>query len=116
MYIKTLFWSIFFCSLLSSCYTEVGRAGGAIHYNRQQGDIIVAAINQYQEDTNMVLDDLEQLLPHYLEELPTTHNGAAFRYSQSDNDRYTLCFGKKWPNFCCYLSNHEIWDCSPGDS
>jgi len=89
---------------------------GVINRNIERGNVIVGAINHYQEDHGSLPEQLDILVPDYLPEIPRTITGGSYEFILSSIDIYMLCFDVPGANpGCCYLRRHEAWDCSYGD-
>lgn len=107
---------VILAALFFLCFTACSRDNDNIKRNQAQGNLIVAAIAEYTRDTSTEVQALTELVPTYLARIPTTVKGNNFFYTRSPIDGYTLCFQRESPqNGCCYLQQHDIWDCSLGD-
>jgi hypothetical protein len=79
--------------------------------------IIVGAIDRFYEDHGVYPDDLSELVPIYLEELPSTISGASFYYYQNDTVTYAVTFfleskgGENTTAYCGYYFSQDLWEC-----
>lgn len=72
---------------------------------------IIVALEQYHEDKGEYPASLEDLIPDYLDEIPSGEWIEGFRYDQ-DQDSYALSFDYVGPcmNTCTYIPG-KGWDC-----
>jgi hypothetical protein len=80
---------------------------------------IINGLELFFEGEGYYPDNLDSLIPVYLENVPLTFTLNAFDYSLSKPDTYILFFnvsraGKSW--YCGYLRASELWDCSGNGS
>lgn len=79
--------------------------------------IIVDAINQFYEDNDAYPNDLSELIPTYLEELPATISGKSFYYYQNETVTYAVTFfleskgGENTTAYCGYYFSQDLWEC-----
>ena len=102
--------------ILSSCQPSRSEIIESNFRNQQQAQPIIDAINQYAQDYAAFPEGLPELIPVYIQEVPLTEDDMSFEYFTSEFDGFVLCFGlsRPFPEGCCYLQEHQIWDCSPG--
>ena len=101
-------------------FTACGASENYLLQDQEQGDLIAAAIHQYDQDKGAKPQDLEDLVPEYLSNIPTPKSGGSFVYSPSPTEGYSLCFPVRSPQIrgqtrCCYHQRLQVWDCTAGD-
>lgn len=82
---------------------------------KQQGDEIVEAIERYYKETSQYPNNLDELIPIYLGELPLTITGQQFGYRLVEPQIYYLSFllGRREGRFACtYMGDLKEWECS----
>jgi len=82
---------------------------------KQQGDEIVKAIEKYHKETSQYPNDLDELIPIYLSELPFTITGQQFGFRLVEPQIYYLSFllGRREGRFACtYMGDLKAWECS----
>jgi len=80
-----------------------------------QGNKIVIAIEKYYQETGHYPNDLKELIPIYLNQIPLTITGEQFRYKLINSKLYYLWFllsraGRKFS--CSYAPDLKTWECS----
>lgn len=81
--------------------------------NMAIADELIGSIESYENQYQSYPTALMDLVPDYLEVLPTTTDLLNFEY-RPENDTYELCFqiqNNKFNGGCCYLGRLEGWDC-----
>jgi len=80
-----------------------------------KGNLILSAIENFYQDNKHYPDQLEDLVPFYLEEIPITDTGQPFIYRQTP-DIYVLLFHLTTKNgvSCAYTKRLSDWECSQG--
>ena len=84
--------------------------------NQDAAEPILIALEEHNSNHGRYPDNLNDLIPIFLSEVPKTINGKEFEYSLDKVDRYMFCFNRYEPNLsgCCYYRYLETWDCTPG--
>jgi hypothetical protein len=80
----------------------------------QQGNEIVVAIEKYYKGTNQYPDNLGELVPVYLNEIPLTITGEQFEYRLVEPQFYYLSFllRRQAERFACtYMGDLRTWEC-----
>jgi len=86
--------------------------------DQEIGNSIISAITAYRNDHKALPSTLNDLIPKYISEIPSTSSGGEFRYILSPVDGgYNLCFSgpRTKHSGCCYLPRFNLWDCTEGD-
>jgi hypothetical protein len=81
----------------------------------QQGNEIVAAIENYYRETSQYPNHLDELVPVYLNEIPLTITGEQFEYRLVEPHFYSLSFllRRRGERFACtYMGDLKTWECS----
>ena len=88
-----------------------------IKANEERAVKIIRAIERYKQDHDHPPENLADLVPVYLPEIPQTITGQDYAYTISSIDGYLLCFDlvRYQDRSCCFLERYSIWDCSPGE-
>jgi hypothetical protein len=98
--------------MLSACMSKV-KAEESMKKNQVQAQDLIKAINTYHQQRGQLPEQLDVLVPDYLNELPVTIENQEFAYNTVDVADYHLCFyiprTKNWG--CCYIHRLERWDC-----
>ena len=84
--------------------------------NKTTAEQIISALENYSQDNGRFPSQLSDLVPRYLFVLPETTEGVEFFYKADKVVEYYLCFeisSGKIPG-CCYVPQHELWDCTRG--
>src|SRR5688572_13489767 len=81
--------------------------------NMEIGNPLVEAIHLYHDEEGELPEELDDLVPAFLTEVPLTTEGARFGYSQSEEDMFSLCFPVRGEPGCCYIQRFEVWECAP---
>ena len=89
------------CGKLSISETE-------ITLNKARGQLLIDAIEQHRVAEGKPPAKLQDLVPTYLQEVPTTTMGPAFKYHTIENT-YSLEFGGG--KGCIYVANITSWTC-----
>lgn len=85
-----------------------------IRNDQTQASDILLALENYQRDHGRFPNELDDLAPTYLEEVPKTTGRQDFAYTLDVADGYHLCFAYPSRSTCCYIQRLAAWDCSPG--
>jgi hypothetical protein len=88
---------------------------------KEQGSVIISAIEQFQDNKGRFPDSLNELLPKYLCQLPNTITGQIYTYKLLQPNEYNswssylLSFeiSNKVNTGCTYLSGLNQWECGP---
>ena len=80
-----------------------------ITLNKARGQLLIDALEQYRVAEGKPPAQLQELVPTYLQEVPTTTMGPEFIYHTIENS-YSLEFGGDVG--CFYSSNVYHWSCS----
>jgi len=82
-----------------------------IREGQRLGELIIDAIEKHYLDKGIYPDELPNLVPTYLQEIPLTETGESFRYRQSP-DIYVVGFDlvTKKGAYCAYIKRLDIWE------
>lgn len=114
---KILLFATLYCILVLSapaCTSTAER----ITDNQERASSIIQALSNYEQDYGCFPEQLDALIPTYLEEIPETTVGQNFVYVLESQDSYYIIFdvpGKRDLS-CRYIHRWDSWDCSYGDS
>ena len=81
----------------------------------QQGNEIVVAIEKYHKETSRYPENLNELVPVYLNEIPLTITEEQFEYKLVEPQLYYLSFllRRRAERFACtYMGDLKTWECS----
>lgn len=82
--------------------------------SKNRGDEIVVALRAFQEQVGQFPDSLEQLVPVYLQAVPSPSVGflpVAFNYSTHEEHGFRLGFPSLGWGFCERWNHHDGWYC-----
>jgi hypothetical protein len=97
--------------LLSAC-----RLGIEVEsINKERAEIIISALYEYEGEHNSFPNELSDLVPDYLEEIPTTTGGQTYFYLTNSTDGFFLAFDMNSHYGCGYTDKFKEWECSSGD-
>ena len=101
------------CLLFGACANHSDEIGEA---NKKIAEQIINALANYSQDNRRFPSQLADLVPHYLSNIPVTAEGAEFFYKSDMVVEYYLCFENSFEKIpgCCYIPQHELWDCTRG--
>lgn len=86
-----------------------------IKANKELGNKIVQALNEYKQVQGHFPENLEMLEPDYLSEIPKTIEDDDFTYILLDGEQpFFLSFRIGGQPTCSYIHQVRIWDCTPG--
>ena len=83
--------------------------------NKNRANVIIGALDEYQQDYLEFPNDLGKLVPDYLKTVPKTCMGKDFRYLTDSVDGFSLSFPVKSKLSCGYTDKYKQWECSFGD-
>jgi hypothetical protein len=86
-----------------------------INKNKQTGELIVNALNTYQQEHGTFPQVLDELVPAYINKVPTTMGGHNFFYRSDSVDGFILSFMVESRLGCGYTDKFKTWECSYGD-
>jgi hypothetical protein len=93
-----------------------GIAGPTAAEGQAKAGPLVAALEQYRQDTGHYPAEPAQLTPRYLAELPQPAPRWAYDYTTQDSGAaFTLTFslGRNFDgDYCEYTSHSQVWRCS----
>ena len=104
-----------FLLILSGCQSYAERKqidAERSQQNEERAKLTILALDQFFLNHGQFPEKLEELVPVYLPEMPTTYYGKSFEYYVSKEDGYGLCY-KLDTIGCCYTYSISFWDCSP---
>lgn len=113
MKLPLLLFLVLVCIVLGACVDNSKEISDA---NKRMAEQIISALEKYSQDNRQFPIQLEDLVPQYLSDLPETVEGSKFFYRPDKTVEYYLCFeisSGKIPG-CCYIPQHELWDCTRG--
>lgn len=113
MKLRFLFYLAFACIVLTGCVDNSREISEA---NKKTAGPIISALEKYFQDNQHFPLQLEDLVPQYLSDVPESAEGFEFFYRPDKTVEYYLCFeisSGKTPG-CCYIPQHEVWDCTRG--
>jgi len=89
-----------------------------IEYNKKVSAKIISALENYRYDKNNYPNQLLELVPSYIIDLPQTMNKEDFIY-EIDGKSYALVFEIKnslnsHGKYCTYIERLKFWDCDYG--
>jgi len=93
--------------IVSSCLSR-----DAHEINRSRGELIIEA--NYKETQNHFPEDLDELVPHYLDSIPSTLKGSNFFYSQSPVHGFRLSYLISSKVGCGFSDRSRSWECGRG--
>ena len=93
--------------VLGSC-GKLNISEAEITLNKARGQLLIDALEQYRVAEGKPPGQLQDLVPTYLQEVPTTTMGPEFIYRTIENS-YSLEFGGG--SGCSYSSNALYWFC-----
>ena len=117
---KLILTCCFIIFIVSACQSKeemVQKRVEFIRINEERGSKIVQALNEYEQDHGTVPEQLEELVPTYLPEVPRTSNEEDFIYKMvkvSKSIRFSLYFRVEGTLSCGYNDPFKMWECSPG--
>jgi hypothetical protein len=82
---------------------------------KRQGNEIVEAIERYYKETSQYPNNLDELTPVYLSEIPLTITGEPFGYRLVEPQIYYLSFQlvrTERKSACTYMGDLKTWECS----
>lgn len=83
--------------------------------NRRQADLIIDAIYEYEDIFGKFPNELDDLIPSYLDSIPTPKGGYDFFYNTNSVDGFILVY-QIGPNYGCgYSDDVKDWECGYGD-
>ncbi len=102
------------CCFVMLCIVACTSTVDRIRNDQAQASEILTALESYQRDHGRFPNELGDLAPTYLEEVPKTAGRQDFTYTPDVTDGYHLCFDYPSRSTCCYIQRLAAWDCSPG--
>jgi hypothetical protein len=102
--------SIIFCA----CSNDKNKPYNEIVEGKRVGDTIIYAIEKYHYDIGKYPDELNALIPLYLERIPISNYQHEFFYQKDSIDIYILMFklDTLYNGACTYIKRLNSWDCS----
>lgn len=91
-----------------------------IDYGKVGIFIIVDALEAYYQDNAAYPETLDELMPVYLNQLPSTIDGNSFSYNKNETSIYYVGYrltrtgGENIIFACGYTRVNEVWECSAG--
>ena len=82
-----------------------------IEGNLQAAQPVINALENHYNDFERYPNDIEALVPHYLDAIPTLAEEQKLRYTAAAKS-YELYFEVDQDTACRYTSELERWDCS----
>lgn len=82
-----------------------------------KGNPIIKALEGYYAKNGHYPEELEDLIPHFLSDIPSTRTGQTYFYNKLDLEGYILVFSltTRKGEGCGYRPNEKVWECSYGD-
>jgi len=83
---------------------------------QEQGNNIIDSLENYYREKGSYPENLEELTPIYLEEIPTTSTDQSFYYKKHEVETYILSFPLVTKNgvVCGFSRRTSQWECSLG--
>jgi hypothetical protein len=112
------FFIIVLCIMLflSSCVFGRMNSRSEESINKVQGNELISAIKTYEMNYGFPPTELKNLIPDYVDSIPSTYSGKPFEYHPDDNFAYSewsLTFQNRDRSGCSYISHFDFWDCWP---
>jgi len=100
-----LFISLLFSSCLSRDVHEI---------NRARSELIISALYDYKMNNGHFPKDLDELVPNYMESIPSPIKGSEFYYTSNSVHGFRLSYTVS-PKFGCGFSDRlQSWECGWG--
>jgi hypothetical protein len=102
---------IFALILLASCQS----IDDTVSNNQKRADPVIIALEAYNRAYRVFPNDVYELVPKFINEIPKTTTGDDFFYSTNSVDGYVISFIAR-PGFGCgYTYQSQEWECGYGD-
>jgi len=112
---KHLILIILTCSLVSVMLLSCSKALDAEAVNKRRAENIISALYEYEQEYTSFPNQLIDLVPVYIDAIPTTVEGEDFFYSIDSVNGFNLSFMVKSNFGCGYSDQSQQWECGYGD-
>ena len=113
--IKFVFWVLTIFSLLPVILLSCSKAIDAETVNKSRAEKIISALYEYEQAHASFPYQLSDLVPEYLDAIPTAVGGQDFFYSIDSVNGFNLSFIVKSHYGCGYSDQSQQWECGYGD-
>jgi hypothetical protein len=83
--------------------------------NKEQAEMIIKSLYEYREVHNSFPNELRDLVPEFLKQIPKTTGGQEYFYLINSTDRFLISFMMSSHYGCGYSDKLKEWECSSGD-
>lgn len=83
--------------------------------NENRAETVIRALYMYQKAHGTFPSKLADLIPEYLDTLPTPLGSKDFFYSTDSVNGFNLSFEIRPHYGCGYSDHYKVWECSYGD-
>jgi hypothetical protein len=83
--------------------------------NKDRAEIIIRSLYLHKEAHNSFPNELSDLVPDYLDKIPTTTGGQDYFYLANSTDGFLIFFSINSHYGCGYTDKLKEWECSSGD-